>query len=310
MEAENPIFVAGFSRGGTSVLMNLLASHPEVCTVGEIHKVFKGSNVLDSAWQIISKAITRDLPLILASGQDLVSPGNWSSRTPIGERTQEFVRRVLRRAKLNSSHEFLNRYKTPDTCYTDGEREHARLLGKNLDGMALLSDTMIQMYPEAEVVGLIRNGFAVCEGQVRRGQSPQQVGRLYRMVVEKMLKDRQRSPNYHIVKFDELIQKPVRLLKYLCVRLGLNPFQLHHVRLQDRASMSELTDHASIDSLDWMALQDLPDVLDKEIDERQIQRLSRAHREAFLREAGDVMERLGYIGGSISTSPEWISQAA
>ena len=71
METETPIFVTGFSRGGTTILMNLLASHPDVCTVGEIHQIFKGSNVLDSAWEIISKAITRDLPLMLASGQDL-----------------------------------------------------------------------------------------------------------------------------------------------------------------------------------------------------------------------------------------------
>lgn len=299
METETPIFVTGFSRGGTTILMNLLASHPDVCTVGEIHQIFKGSNVLDSAWEIISKAITRDLPLILASGQDFVSPRNWSPRTPIGARTQEFVRRVLRRAKRNSTHEYLNRYKTPDTCYTPDERRNARMLGKNLDGMAFLSDTMLQMYPEAEVVGLIRNGFAICEGHVRRGRSAREVGRLYRLVVEKMLRDQQRAPNYHIIKFDELVQKPIRRLKHLFVRLGLNPFQLEHVRLQQRKLINDQGVHELQGdcewSLQWMRLNDLPEFLDPRVDARQIERLRATDREQFLLEAGEVMERLGYL---------------
>ncbi len=302
MEPENPIFVTGFSRGGTTILMNLLTSHPDVCTVGEIHQVFKGSSVLDSVWEIVTKAITRDLPLILASGQDFISPRNWSPRAPIGARTQDFIRRVLRRAKLSSTHEYLNRFKSPDVYYTDDERSRSRMLGKNLDGMAFLSDTMIQMYPEAEVVGLIRNGFAVCEGHVRRGRPAREVGRLYRMVVEKMLSDQESAPNYHIVKFDDLLQRPVRELKHLFVQLGLNPFQLKHVRLQQRKRISQEGLHELQGdcewSLQWLTLEDLPNHLDHDIDARQSERLSRRDRDQFLLEAGDVMERLGYLSGS------------
>lgn len=299
MENENPIFVTGFSRGGTTILMNLLASHPEVCTVGEIHQVFKGSNVLDSAWQILTKAITRDLPLMLASGQDWISPRNWAPRTPISARTQRFIRRVLRRAKINSDHEYLNCYKAPEIRYTDGERNAARLLGKNLDGLALLSDTMVQMYPEAEVVGLIRNGFAVCEGHVQRGRSAADVGRLYRTVVEKMLSDQKRAPNYHIVKFDELVRNPIAHLKALCVRLGLNPFRLRHVRVQQRKFINASGERELVGdkewALRWMELDELSEFLDPQVDARQIGKLSHGDREAFLSEAGDVMERLGYL---------------
>jgi hypothetical protein len=36
-----PIFVNGFSFGGTNMITNLLASHPEVCWLsGETHEVF------------------------------------------------------------------------------------------------------------------------------------------------------------------------------------------------------------------------------------------------------------------------------
>jgi Sulfotransferase family len=38
-----PIFVIGFLRGGTDILMNLLASHPDTRFVGrETHMVFYG----------------------------------------------------------------------------------------------------------------------------------------------------------------------------------------------------------------------------------------------------------------------------
>lgn len=265
MDVETPIFVTGFSGGGTSVLINLLASHPDVCTVGEVRRIFQGSKVLESAWQIVSKAVTRD--------------------QPIGARTQEFVRCVLHRAKLTANDEYLSLFKGPDVCYTSEEREQARMLGRHLDERAFLSRTMLQLYPEAEIVGLIRNGFAVCESHVRRGKSARDVGRLYRVVAEKMLADRQHSPNFHIVKFDELVQKPVRILKHLSVRLGLNPFQLEHVRCNDSKPLRS-----------WVQFTDLPNCLDKKLDDRRIQRLNSNDREAFLKEAGEVMERLDYVG--------------
>jgi len=42
-----PIFIVGFQRGGTGILMNLLLSHPNVCTPrGETHQVFRGARNL------------------------------------------------------------------------------------------------------------------------------------------------------------------------------------------------------------------------------------------------------------------------
>ncbi len=295
-EVESPIFVTGFSQGGTSIMTNLLASHPGVCTVGEIPSVFQGSRVLDSAWQMLSKAITHDLPLLLASGSELVRPINWAALNPIGARTQVYIRNVLRRAKMNSAHEYLNFFKSPGKRYTNVERDQARLLGQYVDGMSFLNDSMLQMYPEAEFVGVIRNGLAVCEGHVRQGKSASKVGRLYRLMVEKMLADRQCSPNFHVIRFEDLSQQPLQYLKHLIVRLGLNPFQLNHVHL-DRPTQPTDFNLESIETTNqqWTKLSDLPQQLDPDADDRQIRQLRPTHREQFLREAGSTMEQLGYI---------------
>ena len=46
---RKPIFINGFSSGGTTILTNVLASHPDVCTVSEIHHLFKGHSLTDTA---------------------------------------------------------------------------------------------------------------------------------------------------------------------------------------------------------------------------------------------------------------------
>ena len=40
---QKPIFIVAFARGGSNILLNLLRSHPEVCSPrGETHEVFRG----------------------------------------------------------------------------------------------------------------------------------------------------------------------------------------------------------------------------------------------------------------------------
>ena len=109
--------------------MNLLASHPDVCTIGEVHQVFKGSSVRDNAWKVAAKALGNDLPVILATRQDFFSPRNWEPRPSTGRPTRQFIKWVLERAKRCSHHDHLNRYKSDGVEYRREEIRRASLLG-------------------------------------------------------------------------------------------------------------------------------------------------------------------------------------
>jgi hypothetical protein len=293
-----PIFVGGFARGGTTIVMNLVASHPRVCTVGETHQVFKGRNITDTPWQILHRVLRYDAPVILATRQNLFSPRLMRPRKPISPRVARFIDRILYDEKLVSRHDQYNRFKSPGLEYTLAEIATARLLCKNLDGAIYLNDLFRSMYSDAVFVYLVRNGLAICEGRMRRGRTADECGRLYRQLAERMLADVQRLPNVFLVRFEDILQDPYAATLGLYGRLGLQPDEVTHVRVQLRGKLDGQGRHGVEGGTEWEVvwhrLDELADCLDPEINARQIRRLSAADREAFLREAGDVMDQFGY----------------
>ncbi len=278
--------------------MNLLASHPEVCTVGETHQLFKGSSVLDSPLQMISKALLRDMPLFLSSWQDFTSPRNWKPRRPASQRTCDLIHGVLSQSKVTSRHRHLNRFKAPQVEYLLSEIRRSRMVAKNLDGAAFLSDTLHRIYPEAQFVGFVRHGLAVCEGHVRRGRKATMVGKMYHSVVSKMLDDAAAMENYHILKFEDFVADPIRQLRQLYVKLNLNPFIVRDIRFQDRKMVNSSGKHELKKGreweLRWFPIDELPNNIDTRINERQINQLSDEHRVAFLSEASWALDAMGY----------------
>lgn len=295
---QSPVFVTGFSRGGTTILMNLLASHPHLCTVGETHQLFKGSNVLDSPLTIATKAVTRDLPILLSTGQDFLSPRNWKPRPQVHPRTQAFIHRILEQSKTNSSHDHLNRYKSPSEEYSAEEIAASRLLAKNLDGAVFLTDVLREIYPDARFVGLTRNGLALCEGHTRRGRSAEQAGVLFNAVAGKMMQDAEEIENYQLLKFEDLLADPVNQLRRLFVQLDLNPFLITDIRQQERKMIAKDGKHRLRQGTEWdvhwIPIDSLPQHLDGDVNQRQIARLAEQDKAAFLKVAGTCMNELGY----------------
>ena len=297
---DGPIFVSGFSRGGTTILMNLIASHPDVCTVGESHQLFKGSNILDSPLQIASKAVFRDLPVILATGQDFLSPRNIGDRPAITGRTRNLIRRVFEQSKSDSQHEHLNRFKAPGVVYQQPEIDAARMLAKNLDGAVLITDVLREIWPNCHFVGLTRHGLAVCEGHTRRGRTATAVGKLFSRVAGKMIEDSQTMDNYQLIRFEDLMARPVEVLRTILAGLNLDPTELKHVRLQQRKMVTTSGDHrltgdgGSEWDVCWLSPDELSDRLDPDVNERQIGQLSGHDRADFLEQAESTMTALQY----------------
>lgn len=298
---RNPIFIGAFARGGSTILLNLLASHPDVCSVAETHQVFKGRSHLEPPWKLLQRSLLHDLPVLVSTRQDLFSTRVLRPRKKVSKRVQQFIDRVLYRDKLRSRTVHFNLLKGPNSEYTLQEIAESRLIAKNLNGAIFLSEMFAEMYPDAKFVYLVRNGLALCEGYVRRGRSPEWVADCYRTLVGKMMDDCERIPGATLVRFEDILNNPVDELLQLYADLDLDPVRASHVRLQLRKTIDERGRHrlegGSEWDVVWLSLLDIEAHLDRHINDRQIRRLSANDRNAFLRNAGDVMEQVGYPTG-------------
>ncbi|MCA9197296.1 MAG: sulfotransferase [Planctomycetales bacterium] len=295
---QSPIFVNGFSRGGTTILTNLLASHPNVCLVGETHHLFKGHSITDSPWNVLRKCIYNDAPILARQWQDFFSPRLVEPRKRLGRWARKRVDHVFYREKLRSRHPILNRFKSPVEEYAKEELAAARLLAKNIDGMIYATDEFARMYPDATFFGLLRNGLAVCEGHLRRGRSAEEIGWRYQVLVDKMCADADRIPHYKLLRFEDLLSQPAETLFSVFAHAGLDPERVSQVRMQARRVMDSAGNHrlqgSSEWDVTWLPVSELSTYLQRDVDSNQVRQLSEANRDAFLKHAGRAMERLGY----------------
>jgi hypothetical protein len=303
---REPIFVNGLSRGGTTILTNLLASHPAICLVGETHHVFKGTSITDSPWGVLRKCLCYDAPIILRQQQDFFSPRLIQPRTPLSSWAKRRVDAILYREKLRSDHPLLNGFKDAENRYTHEEIHTARLLAKNIDGMIFANDAWAEMYPDASFFGLVRNGLAICEGHMRRGRSATAIGRRYQILVDKMLDDSRRLPRYSVIRFESLLAAPRETLRRVCEHVGLRSEEITQIRMQTRRVMDADGNHRLCGNHEWDVVWLRPDELvpyfQRDVDRNQIRRLTPADRDAFLREAGRAMEQLGYSDSLSATA--------
>jgi hypothetical protein len=295
-----PIFVNALWRGGSNILVNLLLSHPNVCSAtGELQRVFRGGARGEGLSRVVSKYLRYGLLVDLVAGPGFFRPDNLEPRPALPARTRRHIDRVLYQEKLRARHEQHNLFVCEGVLYTDEQIASSRLLCKNLNGLTFLTDLFSSMYPDATFFGLVRNGFALCEAYVRRGLSAEACARTYVRVVEQMLEDVARLERYHIVRFDEILGDPPSAINRLYRLADLDHSKVERIRLQHKPTLDRTGEHRLRGGRDrevvWYGWGKLSSHLQADIDEVQAARLDAKNRERFLTVAGPVMERVGYL---------------
>ncbi len=295
-----PIFINGFSRGGSNILVNLFLSHPGVCfPSGETQKVFRGRARVETRARSVYKRLFYDLPISLRSGQAMFAPANLKSRPPLSPWAKNFVDRVLYKEKIAARNERHNRFIREGVEYGPQEIARSRLLCKNLNGLILMTENFSAIYPDAIFFGLVRNGLALCEGHLRRGRQPERFARMYDLLANRIVEYSERMENYHLVRFEETLAGTIGQMKALYEMANLDFSQIEKVRLQMKASLSMAGRHELQRGYDrqvfWYALEEVPAHFNPDIDAIQIANLFDRDRESFLKIAGKTMEKLGYL---------------
>jgi hypothetical protein len=303
---KSPIFINGFQRGGTSIFLDLISSHPNVCSIGrETHQVFYG---------IYGKGQSRKThpiikwgkrfvyipfwgPVLVTSRQNTFATICLDERQKLPKFISNYVDFLFYWHKLNAS---VNKYKLEGVEYSEAELKNSRLLCKNLDGVVLATDLFYEIYPNATFINILRNGLAICEGFIYRGFTAEYCGKMYEKICQKMILDSQCRENYHIVKFEDLLSDPLayikKVYKYIDLDLSLvNKFRVHTKKSIRQDGLREYRLGSEDYQVFWLTLEDLANFLRPDVNENQIKRLNIKDRDIFLKYASRSMEYFGYI---------------
>lgn len=305
-----PIFLNAFSRGGSSLVWNVLQSHPDAASpLEETHQLFignadDGSNSRKSLVHLQHALRGGGLPRPrIVDGHilpnfGLLDPANYSHRRIPGA-LRSRLDESLFLAKQRNLHHPQFRFRTPSLEYSEHTLAETRLVAKNINGIVFLGDEFAAMYPDATFVGLVRNGLALCESRMRRRtfRSAHKFGTAFRLLVDELEAQADRLPHYRIFRFEDLLHDPGQFLADLYGHVGLDPNAVTHVRLKNKphyvpggeyGTVAGRADHY------WVPVDDLPSYLNRDVDEEQRVRLDPADREEFLRAAASAMQRLQY----------------
>jgi len=301
---RKPIFIVGFQRGGTNIVLNLFRSHPDVCSPrGETHEVFKGKGRLRKLAEPLPVYIKKRinyLPIINDQRQDVFDIDLWERRKKITDRSKNRIDRILYNEKILAREPSQNLYKEEDIEYTIEELKASRLLCKNLNGLIFMSDEFSRIYQDATFVALIRNGFALSEGHIRRGADAAEISRLYNIGCQKIIQDSKRIGNYHIFRFEDIINKPNEMFEKIYSCAGLDSSKVNKIRLEVKATMTKEGNHeipkgTVKKELKWYSLSEFHSYFKKEINENQINRLSQSQKDIIKQTACPSLEYFSYL---------------
>lgn len=289
---NKPIFLNCFSRGGSNILWNMFLSHPDVCSpMKETLEIFRfdRQRMTRAGWRVI-----------WYGGQwNLFDQWYLRPRRPVSVKTEQFVDHTLALWKEKTFTDAEMRYKTEDEIYTLEEVTQARLAAKNNNGLAFLSDMFYQMYPEATFIALIRDPIPLYESYKRRGisKSPTHFMRFYATLVERMMADSERLPNYHLVRFEDLLTQPYQMVVQLYQWATLDLSKLKKVRLKAKSHLQSDGQHKSNFQEGqhyWFEPDQLHNILEPEINRYQVDHLLPDEKEQLLSGLGRLREQLGY----------------
>lgn len=288
-----PIFVLGFQRGGTNILVNLLSSHPDTQRLGaEIHEVFYGRHGRPvSTW--LKRALSA--PLFLSSSPDVLWPYRYHERSALPHLVARYADAIFYANRWT-------RYRDedrPEGARSHRDRARARLVAKGVNGVAFATPLLRAMYPDARFVALVRDGFALGESWIRRGWEAEAYARVYQAVCDRIADDAEGSSDYLVVRYEDLVREPVRELTRIYASVGLGDTLPALLKLQAKATVDASGAHRlSFGTRDreivWVETEHVHEYLRPDVNQRQIELLPQEQRTLIESVAGRALRTFGY----------------
>jgi hypothetical protein len=276
------VVVVGISRGGTNITWNLLQSHPQlVATIKELGEEINF---------VHNNRVRTVIDMML--GSPLVS------NSPLRGFVGGWLDEHLYDAKMRGFNDVYARQKSETADYSLEEMQKTALLLKAGDRDMYLVDLLYKTYPELYVITLVRNGFAVCESWMRRGNSVEKTAKRYQHYMSFMLDMHDKYENCLLMRFEDVLNDPFTQTERMFKFANLEPISLPKLRLKTKKVVNPSGEHEARyggeGAKHWFTRETISDLLVPDQSELQENRLSEIDRETFLKYAGAIMERLGY----------------
>ena len=278
---QKAVILNGLARGGTNIIWNILQSHPNVVSpVYEINKIIGTRSFL-----------TPLKPLLVSNPIPSLSP--LITRLVQGR----FARHKLKTLAIED-----NRYKTEDTPYSTQEVHNATLCIKGVCSANNwdidYSDLLHQSFAQVFFIGLVRNGYAICEGWKRRGVSPQKAGKLYAQYVDQLISDQAKYPDYKIIKFEDALQSPFEMAATLFSFIQETPTTLPKLRIKVKNTVNlkqkHETHYGQLNRKYWFSRKTIGEIIKPDINHLQVTGLSEREKALFRNEARAALSFFGY----------------
>lgn len=305
---HKPIFVNTFARGGSNIVWEILQSHPKASApIEETDKIIWQQSgkwkTLMNVWLSLRGGYL--LPhLRKKDGYHLFNYGLFHANNYEERRLNAFAKHYLDNLlynwKLKNLNHPFNKYKTPEQIYTLEELKQTHVVAKHVNGLIFLIPALIEMYPDSVHFGLVRNGLALCESRLRRKtfKDAGKFGVTYNIIVSKFLEYKAKYPNFHLLKFEDLLANPQKFVRDLYDKAGLPYGDKISVRLKAKKFINSSGAHDTSfeeGSKYWIEMDNFFEFINRDINENQIKRMQLKDQQAFLKYAKESMKQLEYI---------------
>lgn len=270
------ILILGYPRGGTSLLWNILQSHPDVVatpteTGGTILNMFPTKRV--------RAALRRKLG-------DEALIGNGALASAIRARVWAQKMRAWWAPPPGNE-------RTPGERYTWRELSATTPCLKSVAAVDMRMTPLLRSVFDLQVVGLVRNGYALCEGWARRGMGPEEAAERYCELGDLILQG-----SDCLIHFEQMVADPFVMAEYLYGWLGFPSMQVRKLRLKAKPILTpsggHMPRHGVAEKKYWFGRRGIGQVVDPGVTARQIARLAPWQREVFGERAAWMLRLLGY----------------
>ena len=226
---KKPIFIVAFARGGSNIVLNMLRSHPDVCSpCGETQEIFHGKGNAGRIDQV--KRRLKYLPVALAEKRNVFSMSSWSPRKQFKNSSKKKIDEILYKDRFKGQVP-----KDSRSFYTNEELANCRLLCKNLNGLIFTVPNFYDMYPDASFIAVIRDPRAVCEGHIRRNlYQTEEIASYYSKAVQQIIKDEKEIENFHIFRYEDLVAAPRKSLEKIYKACDLKVNAIKEIRMETK----------------------------------------------------------------------------
>ncbi|MDD4870901.1 MAG: sulfotransferase [Kiritimatiellae bacterium] len=224
MRNKKVLVINGMSRGGTNILSNMIQSHPAVCSARhEASRLF--SPFLIGRLRFITDNVLTH-PLLL--------------KQPFTKLAGYLIDKRLYAYKMRNFEDDYDRFKADGVAYTREEIAGSAVCLRAMNETIFATELFRRIYGEnAYFIGIIRNGYGICESWKRRGVHPEKTGHFYRKYVEAMYKYSQQYPHYMIVKFEDVLSQPFEKISEMFCFAELEPKSVEKIRLKAKTVLTK-----------------------------------------------------------------------